>query len=601
MVKSLKILLLEDNPADAEMVKRLLQKKIPTCEFYFSKDRPTFSMALDEFMPDVILSDHALPQFNSVDALTMARQQYPGIPFIMVTGSVSEEFAVEIIKQGADDYILKDRMNRLPAAIHTVLEQRRVLKEITDYKYALDQSAIVSITDHKGIITYANDNFCKMSKYSPAELIGHDHRLINSGHHSAAYVSLLWSTIASGSIWRGEFCNQAKDGSVYWVDSTITPFLNSKNTPYQYLSISIDITEKKKAAEALRHSEIRLNEAQAIAHIGNWEIDLEKDTHTWSDELYRIFGLARGEVVLSTELFLSFIHPDDAPFARQLINEVLTSFNESRLNFRFINKAGNMRHANMEWRFEFKADGTPLRLFGILQDITERKEAEESLKLLEQKIVEQKIHEQKKVAQAIITGQEREKNHIGQEMHDNINQILAGSKMYLSSAGKKNKELYEMIKYPMELIDTSINEIRLLCQKLITPQKNINLQELVDELLMMLRQNTKTKTDFICEVDAEMLNDDIKLNIYRIIQEQVNNILKYAEAKHVGISLKMQNDHIQVVIADDGKGFDPTAKRKGIGISNMINRVESFEGSVEIRTNPGEGCTINIFIPCAEQ
>lgn len=597
MQKLLKILLLEDNKTDAELIQRLLLKENPNCKFHLAMGKDSFINALENFIPDVILSDHSLPQFNSSDALKTARRKFPFIPFIMVTGTASEEFAADIIKKGADDYILKDRMARLPAAIKAAIQQRRALKELSDYRYALDQSAIVAITNQKGIIIYANENFCKISKYSAAEIIGKDHRLINSGHHPAEYIKSLWATIAKGKIWRGEFRNQAKDGSIYWVDTTIIPFVDEKKKPYQYLSIRIDITEKKNAEEALRQSEMRLNEAQALAHIGNWEIDFVKNIHVWSEELFRIYGFYNNEIAPSIDFFISLIHPEDQESARQVITDALNHYTESNGSFRFIHKNGSVRHSYIEWRFVFDKKGKPQRLFGILQDITERKEAEENLKLLEQKILKQTIQEQKKIARAIIKAQEKERNHLGQELHDDINQKLAAVKMHLFVAGRKNEAIKQLLNYPVELIETTVEDIRLLCQRMTIPAKNIDLEELVLELLAYMKQHTSVKTNFTYAVPASQLSDDLKLNIYRIAQEQVNNIMKYAGAGEVKISITNQLGSIVMLTEDNGAGFVTGKKGKGIGITNMLNRVESFNGTMQITSAPGKGCKIEITIP----
>ncbi len=346
MNELLKILHLEDLDADAEMVARELKKGGIQGTIRRATNRDEFVRALIEFEPDVILSDHSLPAFDSQEALAIVNQTRVHVPFILITATVSEEYAVNIMKQGASDYILKDRMQRLPNALRTAME-----------------------------------------KY-----------------------------------------------------------------------------------------------------------------HT------------------------------EAELARQL--------------------------------------------------------------LLQQKLV----------AETNIRAQEKVRNEIGRELHDNINQILAAAKLYVDSALKEERKPSDMLVKSQTNIALAIDEIRRLSHTLVAPAlADVKLLQIINDLIEDIHNTTKLRIKLsVRDYKEEVLDKDTKLTIYRIIQEQLSNILKHSGAANATIQLSILPHFIRVVVSDDGKGIDENKKTNGIGLQNIKNRVEYFDGNMRLHSSPGKGCSLEVNIPIKE-
>jgi len=219
------------------------------------------------------------------------------------------------------------------------------------------------------------------------------------------------------------------------------------------------------------------------------------------------------------------------------------------------------------------------------------------IKRLEDERLKGKIAEQKKIAQAILMTQEAERDFMGKELHDNINQILASAKLYLGAASRQNEDVKELSKYPIDLIDKGIQEIRQLSKRSITPPRDISLKEHIESLLDTIRENSDLQIELHYHATSRELSAELKLNIYRMMQEQMNNILKHANARSVRIEIRNDDRYLTCITTDDGRGFDIHARRSGIGMTNMQNRLQLFNGTMEILSEPGKGCTIAIVIP----
>jgi PAS domain S-box-containing protein len=261
-------------------------------------------------------------------------------------------------------------------------ELQQTLKELSDFQLALDKSAIVVTTDAKGIIHYVNDKFVEISKYSRLELIGKSHHILNSGYHSKEFFINLWATISRGQVWRGEIKNRAKDGSYYWVDTAIVPFLDHHGKPFQYLAIRYDITQRKQTEEALRESEERFRDMADTAPVLLWIADYQGEwtfLNKWG--LNFIGDWVAGEPNLSLR---DRIHPEEREQCLRCYQQAFEIGEAFTQEYRLQRYDGAYR-----WMLEtgvprLNSEGTLIGFIGSAIDITPLKEAEiERLELLQ--------------------------------------------------------------------------------------------------------------------------------------------------------------------------------------------------------------------------
>jgi len=366
-----------------------------------------------------------------------------------------------------------------------------------------------------------------------------------------------------------------------WLHATLYPSPEGLSVYLQ------DITVRKQVELELEESREKYRQIVETAQEGIWMIDENNKTVFVNQKMCEILEYSIDEMIGKENNY--FMDDEGRKLSAVSIARRRKGITEN-LDKQFITKSGKHIWTSMSANAIFNKQGEYKGALAMISDISDKVK-------LQQQLINAQINKQREIVKAVMIAQERERNHLGQELHDNVNQILAAAKLHLTAVGQKNAPLKNSMEYPIELIGTAMEEIRSLCKKMVTPIKNIDLKELVQRLVNDFHQNSNIKVAYSYSIINESLSDELKLNIYRIIQEQTNNILKYAEAKNVNISVNEKDNKINIIVEDNGKGFNVSNRRTGIGISNMINRIESYNGQIEIKSSEGNGCKIFVSIP----
>jgi PAS domain S-box-containing protein len=588
------ILHVEDSKTDADLVKRILQKADIISRYFLADDKESFIKGITEFTPDVILCDHTLPNFDSKMAFEIYRKKNLDIPFILVTGTVSEEFAVDMMKTGVDDYLLKSNLQRLPLAISQAFKKRENARKIKTVQSELQ----ISESQLRTILENSSNSLL---------LIDKDFTVIEFNSQLRDFTTTEWGkTIEKGKnifsfvppakeIFFRSKLNEAldakkiryeseylqKDGTTMIYSTRLNLSINSDKKIMGICMTLTNITERKKEEERLKLLEtVIINTTDAIIITEAFPYDLPGPKIVYvNDSLFKMTGYHIEEVIGKTPRLLQGVNTD----RNELLRLKKAMENNLSCEIEVINykKNGEEFWTSINISPVLNLEGVPAYWVGIKRDITESKKQEQNIK------------------KAIISAQEKEQYYIGRELHDNIAQILVGSLITLGMVKGNDQKQNEWITQTKECIHNSIQEIRKLSHHL-APAKfeKDNFVSTIQILLKSINQENKYKiVTYFDNLDNANLSSELQLNLYRILQEQLQNIIKYANASEIEVSMRLIKNVLSLRIFDNGKGFNMETLNDGIGLQNIKNRAEIFSGFCIIKSSPGNGCELLIKIP----
>jgi PAS domain S-box-containing protein len=352
------------------------------------------------------------------------------------------------------------------------------------------------------------------------------------------------------------------------------------------ISVVRDITERKRVEANLRESEGRLNLALAASRMGVWEWDVRTDAVFWSPECYDILGVKGIEATI--ESFMNLVHPEDLARIMAEANQALVERKDYEQAFRIIHPGGAVRWVNNRGRAEYDENGNALRLVGVIQDITERKNAEDELRSLPSRL---------------LAAQEEERKRIAYELHDSIGGSLGAVQMGLQTAlmeARSSANLTELL----ESLNATVQEAKDEARRIYANLRPSMLDDLgvIPTIEWFTRQFQEIYSGVRIEKQIRLAEEDIpeslKIVIFRVMQESFHNISKYSKADRVSISLMEEEDSISLIIADNGVGFDVSSAysmrgdKGGLGLTSMKERVELSGGVFTIESVIGTGTTV---------
>lgn len=347
-----------------------------------------------------------------------------------------------------------------------------------------------------------------------------------------------------------------------------------------------DITERKKSEEKIKKAIERYEILSKATSDTVWDWDIVNDAILYNHSMYQMFGYTKAELQNGTSWWRSNLHPDDYENINLILDQEFKKGTET-IQFEYRYRCADKTYKYILDRayIVYNMEGAPVRMIGAMQDITKEKEHE------------------RHIAIAITDAQEKERRELGMELHDNVNQLLGATLLYLGvviKSGKLERDGVKVLKDCVAYIHEAINALRSLSHRL-TPyakEEEVSLKKLIEGLILPMQKTGQYEISLQVDTfENSVVDSEIQTNLYRIIQEQLNNIVKHAEAGKIRITVRLTKKLIKLKITDNGKGFDPCSLKNGIGLENMKRRAEMFSGTCKLISSPGNGCDLLAEMP----